>query len=122
LDYAQESGRAGRDRVRSEAIIIMQEGHKAACYNQQTKAKQQLVQVYAEGDDGAARCQRQVLDAYLDRRESREGCEDREERCNVCRGPDKEIEEIEEGSSKDSSNTRAIEAVESEGKTAQRVF
>jgi superfamily II DNA helicase RecQ len=43
LDYAQESGRAGRDGVRSEAIIIVQEGYKAACHNQQTKAEQQLV-------------------------------------------------------------------------------
>jgi hypothetical protein len=48
-----------------------------------------------------------VLDAYLDRREGREGCEDREERYNVCRGLDEEIEEIEEGSSEDSSNTGA---------------
>jgi hypothetical protein len=52
-----------------------------------------------------------VLDAYLDRREGREGCEDGEERCNVCRGLDEEIEEIEEGSSEDSSNTRAIKVV-----------
>jgi hypothetical protein len=64
-----------------------------------------------------------VLDAYLDRQEGREGCKDREKRCNVCRGLDKKIEEIEEdsskdSSSKDSSNTRAIEVVESEGKTA----
>jgi hypothetical protein len=64
-----------------------------------------------------------MLDAYLDRQEGREGCKDREERYNVCRELDKEIEEIEEGSSKDSSskdssNTRAIEVVESEGKTA----
>jgi hypothetical protein len=59
-----------------------------------------------------------VLDAYLDRREGREGCKNREERYNVYRGLDKKIEKIEEGSSKDSSNTRAIEAIESEGKTA----
>jgi hypothetical protein len=59
-----------------------------------------------------------VLDAYLDRREGREGYKDREERYNVCRGLDEEIEEIEEGSSKDSSNTRAIEVIESKGKTA----
>jgi hypothetical protein len=57
-----------------------------------------------------------VLDAYLDRQKGREGCEDEEERCNVCRELDKKIEEIEEGSSKDSSNTRAIEAIESKGK------
>jgi hypothetical protein len=108
--------------VQSEAIIIVQKGHKAACYNQQTEAKQQLVQVYVEGDNGTVRCQRQVLDAYLDRQKSREGCKNREERYNVCRRPDKEIEEIEEGSSKDSSNTRAIEAIESKGETAQQVF
>jgi hypothetical protein len=64
-----------------------------------------------------------VLDAYLDRREGREGCEDGETRCDVCRGLDEEIEEIKEGSSEDSSSedssdTRAIEVVESEGKTA----
>jgi hypothetical protein len=59
-----------------------------------------------------------VLDAYLDRREGREECKDREERCNVYRGSDEKIEEIGEGSSEDSSNTRAIEAVESEGETA----
>jgi superfamily II DNA helicase RecQ len=56
LDYAQESSRAGRDRVQSEAIIIVQEGYKAVCYNQQTKAEQQLVRVYIEGDNSTARC------------------------------------------------------------------
>jgi hypothetical protein len=59
-----------------------------------------------------------VLDAYLDRQEGRERYKDGEERCNICRGLDKEIEEMEEGSSKDSSNTRAIEAIESEGEIA----
>jgi hypothetical protein len=71
-----------------------------------------------EGDDGIVRCRRRVLDAYLDGREGREGCEDGEERCNVYRGLDEEIEEMEEGSSKDSSNTGAIEAIESEGEIA----
>jgi superfamily II DNA helicase RecQ len=56
LDYAQESSRAGQDGVRSEAIIIVQEGHKAACHNQQTEAEQQLVRVYIEGNNGTARC------------------------------------------------------------------
>jgi hypothetical protein len=63
-----------------------------------------------------------VLDTYLDRQKSREECKNKEERCNIYRGLDKKIEEIEEGSSKDSSNTRAIEAIESEGKTAQQMF
>jgi hypothetical protein len=59
-----------------------------------------------------------VLNAYLDGREGREEYKDREKRYNVCRGLDEEIEEIEEGSSKDSSNTRAIEVIESKGKIA----
>jgi hypothetical protein len=59
-----------------------------------------------------------VLNAYLDRREGREGCKDGEERYNVCRGLDEEMEEIEEGSSEDSSNTGAIEVIESEGEIA----
>jgi hypothetical protein len=58
------------------------------------------------------------LNTYLDRREGREGYKNEEERYNVCRGLDEEIEEIEEGSSKDSSNTGAIEVIESEGETA----
>jgi hypothetical protein len=59
-----------------------------------------------------------VLNAYLDGREGREEYKDGEKRCNVCRGLDEEIEEIEEGSSKDSSNTRAIEVIESKGEIA----
>jgi hypothetical protein len=82
-----------------------------------------LVRVYVEGDDGIARYRRRVLDAYLDGQEGREGCEDGEERCDVCRGPDEEIEKMKEGSSEDSSSedssdTGAIEVVESEGETA----
>jgi hypothetical protein len=34
------------------------------------------------------------LDEYLDRREDREGCEEGEERCDVCRGPEEEMEEV----------------------------
>jgi hypothetical protein len=109
--------------VRSEAIIIVQKGHKAAYHNQQTEAEQQLVQVYVEGDDSTVRYQRRVLNAYLDEQEGREECKNGEERCDVCRGPDEKIEEIEESSSKDSSSedssdTGVIEVVESEGETA----
>jgi superfamily II DNA helicase RecQ len=42
LDYAQESGWAGRDRLRSEAIIIGQEGNLWIC-NDKTEAEKLLV-------------------------------------------------------------------------------
>jgi superfamily II DNA helicase RecQ len=43
LDYAQESERAGRDRLRSKAVIIVQEGKQRAAKNKQVEAEQQLV-------------------------------------------------------------------------------
>jgi hypothetical protein len=85
LDYAQESGRAGRDGLRSEAIIIGQEGSQRVSDDKQTEVEQQLVQLYAGGDGIATGCRRRVLDEYLDGRGDREGCEEGEERCDVCR-------------------------------------
>jgi superfamily II DNA or RNA helicase len=70
LDYAQESGRAGRDRLRSEAVIIVQEGEQRAAEDKQAEAEQQLVRAYV-GIDETATCRRVVLDGYLDRREYR---------------------------------------------------
>jgi superfamily II DNA helicase RecQ len=43
LDYAQESRQAGRDRLRSKAVIIVQEGEQRAAKDKQRKAEQQLV-------------------------------------------------------------------------------
>jgi superfamily II DNA helicase RecQ len=83
LDYAQESGRARRDRSLSEAIMIVQDGNQRAAKDKQDEAEQALVRSYV-GESGAARCRRVVLDRYLDRREvEQSGCEEREERCNV---------------------------------------
>jgi superfamily II DNA or RNA helicase len=70
LDYAQESGRAGRDRLRSEAVMIVQEGEQRAAEDKQAEAEQQLVRAYV-GIDETATCRRVVLDGYLDRREYR---------------------------------------------------
>jgi superfamily II DNA helicase RecQ len=43
LDYAQESRRAGRDRLRSKAVIIVQEGKQQAAKDKQAEVEQQLV-------------------------------------------------------------------------------
>ncbi|KAI1663164.1 DEAD/DEAH box helicase [Pyrenophora tritici-repentis] len=80
LDYAQESGRAGRDGERSEAIMMVQDGEQRAADDKQGEAEQRLVRAYVEGIDEAATCRRIVLDGYLDRREAeRARCEEGEE-------------------------------------------
>jgi superfamily II DNA helicase RecQ len=98
LDYAQESGRAGRDGSPSEAIMVVQDGDQRAAKDSQDEAEQALMRWYV-GESGAARCRRVVLDGYLDRREAeRSGCEEGEERCDVCRGEKAEEEDCEEPS------------------------
>ena len=84
-DYAQESGRAGRDGQKSEAIIM-----RGFWYNQQGQKKmmpfgrevQEEMKKFVEGE----RCRRVVLDEYMDGRWDRRGCEMGEERCDVCQG------------------------------------
>jgi hypothetical protein len=68
LDYAQESGRAGRDQKPSEAIIIQPDGFDEvpAWFDQNTPKEQaefELVRQYMFGDQ---RCRRVELDGYLD--------------------------------------------------------
>lgn len=95
LEYAQESGRAGRDGLRSEAILIVQEGQQRAD-DGQTEAEKALVRRFVGGESGIAGCRREVLDGYLDGRKDRVGCseEDDEEMCDVCRGIDGQWEEV----------------------------
>jgi hypothetical protein len=128
LDYAQESGRAGRDGLRSEAVMIVQEGEQRAAEDKQTEAEQHLVRAYV-GIDETATCRRVVLDGYLDRRETeRVACKEGEEKCDVCRRADgaeddEEVEEASESSesSEDgSSNEEEMNTAEAERDEAQR--
>ncbi|CAN9448941.1 unnamed protein product [Alternaria alternata] len=125
LDYAQESGRAGRDGLRSEAVMIVQEGEQRAAENKQAEVEQQLVRAYVEGINETATCRQVVLDRYLDRREKeRVVCEEGEEKCNVCRGADGEEEDEEESEEDEggSSNKEDTDTVEAEREEARRVF
>jgi len=98
LDYAQESGRAGRDGRKSEVIVIEDDDGKAwEDDSDQTEEEKGLVQRYIRGKGGMSICRRVMLDGYLDGRKDRIRCEEGEELCDVCgRGEGSEDEEMEE--------------------------
>lgn len=84
-DYAQESGRAGRDGEKSEAVILA--GQTVS--NDMEVEMAQYLQTKA--------CRRAVLDSVMDGREDREGCEEGEERCDLCGGNQTQAVVVEEG-------------------------
>lgn len=87
LDYAQESGRAGRDGLSSQAIVIWKEDGRGAGSAEGWRIEEMgWVTRFIKGgeDETEASCRRVVLDEYLDGREDRRGCEEGEEKCDVC--------------------------------------
>jgi hypothetical protein len=109
-NYAQESGRAGRDGKRSQAIIIMPAGkqeamqkaheqaprqrpkfHIAMTAKEKVRIERQKVERFVSG----ARCRRIYLDQEMDGRVDRVRCEDGGERCNVCQASDAMMEDLE---------------------------
>lgn len=92
LEYAQESGRAGRDGGPSRAVIVRSPNRPCAdAWMQRFVDPPVRVQAGtgSEGGNGGSEmragwCRRVTLDAYLDRREDRTGCEAGEEMCDLC--------------------------------------
>lgn len=124
LDYAQESGRAGRDGARSEAVMIVQEGAQRAAEGEREEREHGLVRALV-GEGEAATCRRVVLGGYLDGREvERVGCEEGEEKCDMCRGAkeetDEEMEEESEAGSSDGGEMGAVETERERGAERER--
>ena len=102
-NYSQESGRAGRDGKRSEAIILMPVGRQEALQkaheqaqrrpakfhiSMTAKEKQRIEQQKVERFVSGAACRRVYLDREMDGRINRVRCEDEEEHCDVCQESD----------------------------------
>ena len=81
-DYAQESGRAGRDRFPSESIIVC-----SSRQGGQPPHRRGWTDVRAiDMPDFIARdgCRRVIMDRIMDGRDDRQKCEEEEEKCDVC--------------------------------------
>jgi superfamily II DNA helicase RecQ len=85
-DYAQESGRAGRDGQASEAIVVYaQQGRSSRTPSRpgpQAKASPTEMDRFLGGEE----CRRVVLDEVMDGSADRETCTDEEAACDVCEG------------------------------------
>ena len=106
-NYSQESGRAGRDGLRSEAMILMPAGRQAALQkahewrpgkfhiSMTAQEKQRIAQQKVERFVSGAACRRVYLDQEMDGRIDRVRCVDEEERCDVCQARDAMMDKLE---------------------------
>lgn len=107
--YSRESGRAGRDGKRSEAIILMSVGRQEALQKAHEQAqrrpvkfhisvtakeKQRIEQQKVERFASGAACRRVYLDHKMDGRIERVMCEDGEGRCDVWQASDAMMDEL----------------------------
>ena len=84
-DYAQESGRAGRDGRASRAVIFLSDRVNAPVDGD--KARRAALLEYIQREADVKTCRRVVLDKYMDgkiRKSRPNRCIDGEEPCDVC--------------------------------------
>jgi hypothetical protein len=92
-DYVQESGRAGRDKQRSEAIIVcaatkttqasvkgVKDDKTRRGGEEQGPSRHPAAAIYMENKG----CRREIIDQAMDGFVGREGCSEKEEACGVC--------------------------------------
>ena len=82
-DFAQESGRAGRDGEKCESIVMRSYGQEGGRRRlERGWGTEEAMLEFVEGK----KCKRIVLDKEMDGRVDRYGCEIGDERCDVCQG------------------------------------
>jgi ferredoxin len=91
-EYAQQSGRAGRDGQRSEAIVILLDAQGIS------RKPRPLISAHAATDDYIRGdvYRRVILDSVIDGRDDCTGCEEGEELCDVCQGQMPEVMSVED--------------------------
>jgi hypothetical protein len=109
-NYGQESGRAGRDGQRAQAIVLMPAGKQEALQKSCEQAQRQPVKIRGAMTEkekrwieqqkvdrflSGGRCRRIYLDGEMDGRMDRVRCEEGEERCDVCQDSDGMVERME---------------------------
>lgn len=112
--FAQESGRAGRDGVRSQSIIMMPKGMAESLQkvrprmvsrvkgSRQTDGEKRMAEIEkVQRFMSGARCRRVYLDQEMDGRHDRVGCEDGEEACDICVATFEEVVPREQGDTAD---------------------
>ncbi|KAL6416340.1 uncharacterized protein AUP68_00557 [Ilyonectria robusta] len=100
-DYAQQSGRAGRDGLRSEAIIV-----RVDIKGVPGRQRPLVVEDAATDDYISGRvCRRVIMDSVMDGRTDRDGCEEGEELCDICQVRSEVVDLEELGISEDEEET-----------------
>ncbi|KAL6401247.1 hypothetical protein AUP68_08439 [Ilyonectria robusta] len=100
-DYAQQSGRAGRDGLRSEAIIV-----RVDIKGVPGRQRPLVVEDAATDDYISGRvCRRIIMDSVMDGRTDRDGCEEGEELCDICQVRSEVVDLEELGISEDEEET-----------------
>lgn len=91
-DYAQESGRAGRDGMPSEAVIVYAGRGGAGPAHSHSRQKRGQAQAAIPGPEKAVEkyiegqwCRRIVLDEIMDGYTTRTACEEGEAACDICK-------------------------------------
>lgn len=111
-EYLQESGRAGRDGLKSKALVILwwgeegeqaqgevQEGIEGAPtqrYGFRRATDDDLVEQFLQVRGGVEKvgtrvCRRQVIDEYMDGVVARSMCKEEEEKCDICKDDQEEV-------------------------------